>query len=67
LEDPLWILYARAGVPEVWIVDLACETLERHTEPSESGYRRVKKAKRAEALASLTLFGLAVESDAVLG
>ena len=60
-------LYARAGVPEVWIVDLANETIERYTEPSESGYRRVEKARRAETLASLTMPGLAVEVDAVLG
>ena len=60
-------LYARAGVLEVWIVDLANATIERYTEPSESGYRRVEKARRAEALASLTMPGLAVEVDAALG
>jgi Uma2 family endonuclease len=60
-------LYARAGVPEVWIVDLASETIERHTEPSSDGYRRVEISRRADALASLTLSALTVEVDAVLG
>ena len=60
-------LYARAGVPEIWIVDLASETLERHTEPSSDGYRRVEKAKREGAIASVALPALSVEVDAVLG
>ena len=60
-------LYARAGVAEVWIVDLASETLERHAEPSGNSYRRVEKARRAQTLASATLSGLALEVNAVLG
>jgi Uma2 family endonuclease len=40
-------LYARAGVPEVWIVNLANETVERHTDPSESGYRTVRHSGKA--------------------
>jgi Uma2 family endonuclease len=29
-------LYARAGIPEYWLVDLARETLEVHREPAAS-------------------------------
>ena len=36
-------LYARAGIREVWIVDLPGETIERHTDPSEEGYRRADR------------------------
>lgn len=60
-------LYARAGIAEVWIVDLASETVERHAGPSKDGYRRVEKARRAQTLASATLSGLALEVNAVLG
>jgi Uma2 family endonuclease len=31
-------LYARAGIPEVWIVDLQSGQLEVFTEPSSEGY-----------------------------
>jgi Uma2 family endonuclease len=41
-------LYARAGIPEVWIVDLAGEVIERHTGPSGESYRRVQRARRGE-------------------
>ena len=31
--------YAAAGVPEVWLLDLAVEVLERHREPTAGGLR----------------------------
>lgn len=33
-------LYARAGIPEAWLLDLASRTLTRHCEPGPDGYRR---------------------------
>lgn len=60
-------LYARAEVAEVWIVDLADATIERHTEPSSDGFRRIEKAKREGAIASVALPALTIEVDAVLG
>lgn len=35
-------LYARHGVPVVWLVNLKDEVVEVHSEPSESGYQRVE-------------------------
>ena len=32
-------LYARAGVPEAWLVDLQNSVVEVHTEPSPEGYK----------------------------
>ena len=32
-------LYARAGVPELWVVELSGRTVHRFTNPSEEGYR----------------------------
>ena len=60
-------LYARAGIPEVWIVDLAGQALERHTEPAEDGYRLVRQARRGEMLESIKLPALTLSVDAVLG
>ena len=33
-------LYARAGVPEVWLVDLVRNQVEVHREPTPEGYLR---------------------------
>jgi Uma2 family endonuclease len=59
-------LYARSGIEEVWLVDLNASVIERHTEPSESGYRLLRRSGRGETLKSTVLSGLAVAVDAVL-
>ncbi len=33
-------LYAAAGIPEVWIVDLTCDALELYREPHTDGYAK---------------------------
>jgi Uma2 family endonuclease len=60
-------LYARAGIPEVWIVDLASELIERHTVPSANGYRSFLRAQRGETIEPAALPELAIRVDAVLG
>jgi Uma2 family endonuclease len=60
-------LYARAGVREVWIVDLVGETIERHTDPSGTGYRQFERSQRGEKIESAALPKLAFRVDAVLG
>jgi Uma2 family endonuclease len=60
-------LYARVGIPEVWIVDLVGEVIERHTDPSGDGYRNSKRARRGETMESAALPELALRVDAVLG
>ncbi len=60
-------LYARSGIPEVWVMDLAGGTMERHTGPSEGGYQRTERARRGETLASEALPTLLLRTDAVLG
>ncbi len=59
--------YARAGIPEVWIVDLQGEALERYNDRRQDGYRRTEKARTGEELASEVLPGLLVPADAALG
>lgn len=60
-------LYARAGIPEVFIVDLVSDTIERHTEPTGNGYRLTARARRGETLESVALGALVLSADAVLG
>jgi len=47
-------LYARAGIPETWLVDLPNERVDVFTEPSPQGYRASRQVRRGERLASET-------------
>ena len=44
-------LYARAGIPEYWIVDLEAEEIVVHTEPSGESYTRIERRRRGERIA----------------
>ena len=37
-------VYAKAGVPECWLIDLAAQTILIHTEPEGNRYARVEQA-----------------------
>lgn len=43
-------LYARHGIPEVWIVDLAAGAVEVHRDPSPAGYCRTQRIGRGQEL-----------------
>jgi Uma2 family endonuclease len=60
-------LYARAGVPEVWIVNLANEVIETCSQPSGDSYLTAKPFARGEAVQSSAVEALRVEASAVLG
>ncbi len=60
-------LYAAAGIPEVWIVDVAGAAIERYTEPREGGYGRTFRAHRGPTITSTVLPALVLPVDAVLG
>ena len=59
-------LYARSGIPEVWLVDLAEGQIEVFRHPSPQGYQEVRTVRRGEALAPLTLPEIGLAVDAVL-
>lgn len=59
-------LYARAGIGEVWIVDLEGETIEVCTDPAGGRYRSSHRAAGDEAIAPQALPGArVVVSDVV--
>ena len=60
-------LYAAAGIPEAWLIDLAAEMVERHTGPGKGFYRLTALALRGESLTSTVLPGLTIAVDDVLG
>ena len=59
-------LYAEAGIPEVWIVDLNDNVVEVHAEPLPEGYGAVSHARGGERLTSPTVPGLVLDPAEVL-
>ena len=60
-------LYARAGVSEVWLVDIPAGAVEVHREPGAAGYRDVRTLRRGETLAPLAFPDLTLGVGDVLG
>ena len=60
-------LYARASIPELWIVDLAGRRIEVDREPSPDGYRTVRLFVRGERLTPAFAPDLVLDVDAILG
>jgi Uma2 family endonuclease len=54
-------IYARAGVPEYWVVDLAGRCVEVRTEPRDGGYATLVTARPGDALALRCLDGAEIE------
>jgi Uma2 family endonuclease len=59
-------LYAAAGIPEAWIVDLQNDEVEGYSEPRPEGYRTAVRRGRGQQVASATFPGLAFDVAEVL-
>ncbi|MCA1687903.1 MAG: Uma2 family endonuclease [Actinobacteria bacterium] len=59
-------LYAGAGIPEAWLIDLNADVIEVHSEPEPAGYRRITRLQREGRVVSITLPGLAFDVAEVL-
>ena len=60
-------LYASAGVPEVWLVNLPRKIIEVYTEPKNGKYRIVRKAGKSETLTPQLINDLSVKIADILG
>ena len=60
-------LYAAAGIPEAWIVDLGAQRIERHTQPGPGGYNAMLRFGRGETVPSTIIASLAIPVDGALG
>lgn len=60
-------LYARAGIPEVWIVDLMSERIELHARPKGGLYSESRWERLGETMISSTVPGLELFVDPVFG
>ncbi len=60
-------LYARQGVPEVWIVDLETDAIRVHRDPSGEGYGSVTTSRPEDTLSPTAFPDLKIPVRAVLG
>lgn len=60
-------LYARAGIPEAWLINFPGGRIEVHREPSPDGYKLVRYVTRGENLAPLSFPDLDLAVDELLG
>ena len=60
-------LYARAGVPEVWLVDLPGERIEVYRKPTPQGYQEVRQVRRGERVASQAFPDIGLAGEEILG
>jgi Uma2 family endonuclease len=60
-------LYAAAGIPEVWIVDLVAERIEVYRGAGPRGYSDVTRHRRGDRISPTGLADLVLEVSAVLG
>ena len=58
-------LYARAGIPEYWIVDANAETLELYRSPSGARYPDHRTLTRGESVAPLAFPDAVIPIDAI--
>src|SRR5450432_3713935 len=60
-------LYARASVPEYWVVNLADRIIERHSEPAGGTYARSTPFRSGETVCPLAFPDVALSVDEVFG
>lgn len=60
-------VYAAAGIPEAWLVDIPGGAVERHTDPAEGRYRLIVRAERGQVLESTVLPNVKLVVADVLG
>jgi Uma2 family endonuclease len=59
-------LYAEAGIPEYWILNIPDEILQVRTDPSDGEYRRIENLKRGGSITAKMLPGTQFTVDEIL-
>jgi Uma2 family endonuclease len=60
-------IYARAGVPEAWLLDVVMQRLEVHRQPTSGGYQDVRALQRGESVALQAFPQFVLSVDTLLG
>ena len=59
--------YARAGIPEAWLVDVAAREVTIYSAPEPDGYADERVVRRGEQIVSATIAALRLPSTALFG
>jgi Uma2 family endonuclease len=60
-------LYAEAGIPEAWLVDLNSDTIFVHRRPSPAGYQDVRAYRRGDSISPEAFPAVRFAVDEILG
>lgn len=60
-------LYARAGISEVWIVNIPDEKIEIYTDPAGGAYQTTAEAVRGDEVAARAFPSLRLKAEEILG
>ena len=60
-------LYARYGIPELWIANLNRDQIVVYGDPTPEGYATTRVARRGESISPLAFLELTIAVDGVLG
>ena len=58
-------LYAKAGIPEAWVVDVTARTITVHTEPGAGGYAVELALTRGQEVVSTSVADLCLSVDMI--
>ncbi len=59
-------LYARAGILEVWLINLPGDCVEVYRQPTRDSYQEIRMMQRGEGLAPMALPDLELLVDTIL-
>jgi Uma2 family endonuclease len=59
--------YARAGIPEVWLIDLEAQQIEVYREPSAQGYRQMQIVERGQSLRVQAFSEIELKTEEIMG
>ncbi|MSQ12693.1 MAG: Uma2 family endonuclease [Dehalococcoidia bacterium] len=60
-------LYARAGIPEMWLTDLTLDVIDVYRSPLPTGYQQVQRFHRGQRFAPQALPDLEINVQDILG
>lgn len=59
--------YARAGIIEIWLIDLEVQQIEVYREPSAKGYRQTQVVERGQSLKIQAFPDVELKANEILG
>lgn len=60
-------LYAREGVPEVWLVEIGPDRISMHRDPTPTGYRQTQVRRRGDVISALAFPDVEIAVEDILG